>query len=49
MREHSATVIWLHGLGGDGQEWKDMVIYLTVLTYFTFQGFSRKYLIGSKC
>ena len=30
MREHSATVIWLHGLGGDGQEWKDMVIYLTV-------------------
>ena len=24
MRDHSATVIWLHGLGGDGMEWSDM-------------------------
>ena len=24
MRDHSATVIWLHGLGGEGQEWMSM-------------------------
>lgn len=30
IREHSATVIWLHGLGGDGKEWIDMAEALHV-------------------